>query len=178
MMGEDDCLKGLLSSVPARRIEVPAKTVLLEAGEVAKELFFVQRGCLRLFFYNDGKDISFQFFMEGDHVASFDSLYRQEPSLFSLETLEPSVIYAVKRDDFFALVETNPEVRKLFMETVIERFHNYQRLFLSRITKKPEERYAEMLKEYPQILQRIPQHYIASYLGITPVSLSRIRSRK
>jgi hypothetical protein len=54
----------------------------------------------------------------------------------------------------------------------------YQKLFLSRIKDNPQKRYEDLLEHYPQILQRVPQHYIASYLGITPVSLSRIRNRK
>lgn len=58
------------------------------------------------------------------------------------------------------------------------RFSFYQHLFLSRIKNTPQQRYEELLKEYPNIIQRVPQHYIASYLGITPVSLSRIRNRR
>ena len=65
-----------------------------------------------------------------------------------------------------------------YEEKIIERFHVYQRLFLSRIKNTPQQRYEELLKEHPSIIQRIPQHYIASYLGITSVSLSRIRNRR
>ena len=61
---------------------------------------------------------------------------------------------------------------------ILERLNFYQKLFLSRIKDKPQKRYAELIKTSPKILQRIPQHYIASYLGITPVSLSRIRKRR
>ena len=135
-------------------LSIPSKTVLLEEGKIADKIYLVRKGCLRLFFYNEGKDITFQFFFEGDFVASFDSLYRGTPSLFSLESIEPSE------------------------EKTIERFSFYQHLFLSRIKNTPQQRYEELLKEYPNIIQRVPQHYIASYLGITPVSLSRIRNRR
>ena len=139
-------------------LSIPSKTVLLEEGKIADKIYLVRKGCLRLFFYNEGKDITFQFFFEGDFVASFDSLYRGTPSLFSLESI--------------------PSLRLLYEEKIIERFSFYQHLFLSRIKNTPQQRYEELLKEYPNIIQRVPQHYIASYLGITPVSLSRIRNRR
>lgn len=162
----------------ADNISVPSKTILLEEGRVADKLYLIRKGCLRLFFYNEGKNITFQFFFEGDFVASFDSLYKRQPSLFSLESIEPSEVSAIKREDFYNLIERTPSLRKVYEEKLIERFHVYQQLFLSRIKNTPQQRYEELLKEYPDIIQRVPQHYIASYLGITPVSLSRIRNRR
>lgn len=161
----------------ADSLSVPSKTVLLEEGEIADRLYLVRKGCLRLFFDNDGKDMTFQFFFEDDLVASFDSFYKRTPSLFSLESIEPSELSFVKRDDFFGMVERDMSVRRLYEERLADRFHAYQRLFLSRIRNTPRQRYEELLREHPDIVRRVPQHYIASYLGITPVSLSRIRNR-
>ena len=70
------------------------------------------------------------------------------------------------------------KLREMYEEKLIERFHVYQQLFLDHIKYTPRQRYEKLLKESPQIIQRIPQHYIASYLGITPVSLSRIRNKR
>lgn len=159
-------------------LSIPSKTVLLEEGKIADKIYLVRKGCLRLFFYNEGKDITFQFFFEGDFVASFDSLYRGTPSLFSLESIEPSEVVSIKKEDFYHKIESNLSLRLLYEEKIIERFSFYQHLFLSRIKNTPQQRYEELLKEYPNIIQRVPQHYIASYLGITPVSLSRIRNRR
>ena len=64
-------------------LSISSKTVLLEEGKVADKIYLIRKGCLRLFFYNEGKDITFQFFFEGDFVASFDSLYKGTPSLRS-----------------------------------------------------------------------------------------------
>ena len=89
-------------------ISIPSKTVLLEEGKIADKIYLVRKGCLRLFFYNEGKDITFQFFFEGDFVASFDSLYKRQPSLFFLESIEPTEVFVIKRDDFYALIETVP----------------------------------------------------------------------
>ena len=157
-------------------LSISSKTVLLEEGKVADKIYLIRKGCLRLFFYNEGKDITFQFFFEGDFVASFDSLYKGTPSLFSLESIEPSEVLFIKKGDFYRKIE--PSLRMLYEEKIIERFSFYQHLFLSRIKNTPQQRYEELLKEYPNIIQRVPQHYIASYLGITPVSLSRIRNRR
>ena len=166
------------SLIETANLSIPSKTILLEEGKVADRLYLIHKGCLRLFFYNDGKDITFQFFFEGDFVASFDSLYKQQTSLFSLESIEPTEISTIKRNSFYNHIEQIPSLRKGYEEKLIERFHVYQQLFLSRIKNTPQQRYEELLKEHPDIIQRVPQHYIASYLGITPVSLSRIRNRR
>lgn len=170
-------LNHIESQIKSEYLSVPSKAILLEEGKVAEKLYLIRKGCLRLFFYNEGKDIAFQFFFEGDFVASFDSLYKRTPSLFYLESIEPTELTAIRREDFYNLINNNLSFRQLYEEKLIDRFHAYQQLFLSRIKNTPQRRYEELLKEYPNIIQRVPQHYIASYLGITPVSLSRIRNR-
>ena len=166
------------SQAMAEHLSVPGKTVLLEEGKVADKLYMIRKGCLRLSFFNDGRDITFQFFFEGDVVASFNSLHHRQPSLFSLETLEPAELSVIKKNDFYDLIQRIPSLRQAYEEKLIERFHTYLLLFLSRIRNTPQQRYEELLKEHPDIIRRVPQHYIASYLGITPVSLSRIRNRR
>ncbi|WP_300945412.1 Crp/Fnr family transcriptional regulator [uncultured Muribaculum sp.] len=170
-------LNHIESQIKSEYLSVPSKAILLEEGKVAEKLYLIRKGCLRLFFYNEGKDITFQFFFEGDFVASFDSLYKRTPSLFYLESIEPTELTAIRREDFYNQINNNLSLRQLYEEKLIDRFHAYQQLFLSRIKNTPQQRYEELLKEYPNIIQRVPQHYIASYLGITPVSLSRIRNR-
>lgn len=114
-------------------LSVPSKTILLEEGKVADKLYLVRKGCLRLFFYNEGKDITFQFFFEGNFVASFDSLYKRTPSLFYLESIEPTELAAIRREDFYNLIDNDSSLRQLYEEKLIDRFHVYQQLFLSRI---------------------------------------------
>ena len=171
-------LNNIFASTETNNLSIPPKTILLEEGKIADRLYLIHKGCLRLFFHNEGKDITFQFFFEGDFVASFSSLYKRKPSLFSLESIEHTEVSAIKRDEFYNLIEQTPLLRQEYEEKLIDRFHAYQQLFLSRIKNTPQQRYEELLKEYPNIIQRVPQHYIASYLGITPVSLSRIRNRR
>lgn len=157
---------------------LPTKTTLLEAGEIAQNLYFIKQGCIRLWFNQDGKDITFQFFFEGQGIASIESFIQETPSLFSLETIESTVVWKYSKADIFQIVEDFPELKDKLHKLIVSRLINYTHLFLSRIKDTPQERYENLLKEHPEIIKRVPQHYIASYLGITPVSLSRIRNRK
>jgi len=161
-----------------KRKEIPAKTILLREGEISKNGFYIEQGCIRLFFNNNGKDITFQFFFEGEGVSSVESFRTDQPSLFSIESIERSVIHTVSKRDFQKILETSPTIKKQVEDITVKRLFFYQRLFLSRIKDSPEKRYRELLENNPKLLQRVPQHYIASYLGITPVSLSRIRNRR
>ncbi len=161
-----------------RIIRIPPKTSLLDEGDIAENIYIIRQGCLRLWFNDNGKDITFQFFFEGEMVASFDSLHFATPSLFTLESIESSEVEVIAKERFYEMIEKDAALRKKYENKLIERFHTYQQLFLSRIKNTPKQRYEELLSKRPDIVSRVPQHYIASYLGITPVSLSRIRSRK
>lgn len=155
----------------------PKKSWLLNEGDISKYLIYIERGCVRSWFNNDGDDITFQFFFEGSFVASFESFRKSKPSLFNLETIEPSVLHVIHKDDLTTAVKDLSELKSAVNELLSDRLYHYQKLFLSRIKNRPQHRYEELMKENPEIFKRVPHHYIASYLGITPVSLSRIRKK-
>jgi CRP-like cAMP-binding protein len=159
-------------------MEIPSKTVLLRDGEISCHIFVVKKGCLMQWFNNDGRDVTLQFFFENQPVASIDSFVSSQPSLFTIESIEPSTIISISKETFTALKETYPDLKDRLNEYLFQRFRNYAQLFLSRIKDSPRERYADLVNNHPEIIKRVPQHYIASYLGITPISLSRIRHRK
>lgn len=167
----------ILQDIPHEIVHLPAKAILLEAGNVATDIFLVRTGCLRSWFNADGKDVTLQFFMPGHPVASFDSLVHSTPSEYSIETILPSEVAIIKGLDFKEWLESHPEQLTHGLHFAMDRLSAYQKLFLSQIKDTPQERYEALLKEHPEIIAQIPQHYIASYLGITSVSLSRIRSR-
>jgi len=156
---------------------IGAKTTLLLEGEMARYMYFIREGCLRLWFNKDGKDITFQFFFENQAVSSIESFIDGKPSLFSLESIEPSRIIAVSKKDFSQMLQDLPELNENFQKIVIQRLGHYARLFLSRIKDSPMERYIDLVNNHPHVADRVPQHYIASYLGITAVSLSRLKKR-
>lgn len=157
---------------------IPARTILLHAGEISNHIHFVKSGCIRQWFNKDGKDITVQFFFEGQPVASIDSFLSNQPSLFTIESIEASEIISVSKENFEKLNQIYPEFKDRFHDYLYQRFRNYALLFLSRIKDSPKERYEDLLNNRPDIIKRVPQHYIASFLGITPISLSRIRNRK
>lgn len=161
-----------------KRQEIRAKTVLLQEGQVSKQAWLIEKGCLRSWFNNRGKDITFQFFFEGEGVSSVESFRTNTPSLFTIESIEPCTLLNISKKDFQSIMNSSPSIREEIEEQTFKRLIYYQKLFLSRIKNNPKERYEELIEQRPQVLQRVPQHYIASYLGITPVSLSRIRNRR
>jgi len=158
--------------------DIASITILLHEGEISNHAHFIKRGCLRQWFNKDGKDITFQFFFENQAVASIDSFMNNQPSLFTIESIEPSTILSFSKNNFEQIKQIYPEFKDSFQDVLFQRFRNYAQLFLSRIKDTPQERYEDLIKNHPEIIKRVPQHYIASYLGITPISLSRIKNRK
>lgn len=158
--------------------KIPAATTILEQGDVAHNLYFIDQGCLRLW-HNDGeKDITMQFFFAGQMVSAFESLYLTTASLYSIETLETTTLYKLDRKALLGLMHRSEALQQDALNYICTRFINYQHYFLSRIKDSPAARYRELVANEPRIVARVPQHYIASYLGITAVSLSRIKNRR
>lgn len=163
-----------------KRIEVPAKTILLKEGEISKKLFLIEKGCIRVWFNNNGKDVTFQFFFENNTVASVESFRKKLPSPVFIETIEPSVLWYMHKKDIDAIITETieiPALRDKFINVLFERTFDYMKHFFSFIKDTPSQRYLNLIEEKPQIIKRIPQYYIASYLGITSVHLSRIKNK-
>ncbi|WP_028980430.1 Crp/Fnr family transcriptional regulator [Sporocytophaga myxococcoides] len=161
-----------------KRQEVPAKTTLLQEGEVSKTMYFIEKGCLRTWVNNNGKEVTTQFFFERDSVSSIESFRTNQPSLYSIESLEPCILQTISQNDFQFIVKNLPKVKQDMEEHLFRRLFQIQQLFYSYLKNSPQKRYEELIEQHPEIIQRVPQHYIASYLGITSVSLSRIRNRR
>ncbi len=159
--------------------ELPARAVLLHEGDVSKKAYLIEKGCIRAWFNSKGKDVTFQFFFENEAVSSIESFKRNTASLYSLETVEPTILYWISKADWQTVqaeMNADAETREQLLNITLDRQLNYMNHFMSFIKYSPKERYLQLLKEKPHIIRRVPQHYIASYLGITPVSLSRIRN--
>lgn len=156
---------------------VPKKFMLVNVGDVSREAYFVNSGCARLFYRKDGEEVSANFVFENNFIASLESFLLQVPSRQAIETLEDCELVVLQKERLTELIKKHPRIES-FSRAIAERaFIILQRRASSFILDSPEERYMKMLNEHPQISSRIPQHMIASYLGITPVSLSRIRKR-
>jgi CRP-like cAMP-binding protein len=163
-----------------KRLEVPAKTILLEEGKVSQHYIFIEKGCVRAFFYNKGDDKTVQFFFEDEGLASLESFVNNTPSAFTVETIEPSIVYLLPKQYVTQLMDElsrEPNFAQLTLRLSAARQSHYINELVSFIRDTPEERYQKLLNERPHIVQRVPQHYIASYLGISKVHLSRIKSK-
>ena len=153
------------------------KTNLLRAGNIAKEVYFVLEGCVRLFYEKQGEEISAYFFTEKMFAGAYDSFISQKPSRHSIETIEDCEVLSISHKAFLKLLKDFPKMNEFVRKVLEERFVSLHALFTSQILDSPEERYLNIQKERPDLLMRVPQHQIATFLGITPVSLSRIRNR-
>lgn len=158
-------------------IEVAARTILLHEGKVSRTMYFIEKGSLRTWINSEGREITTQFFFEGDSVSSIESFRSNKPSLYNIESLEPSTLQTITQKDFQQIIDSSPELKNEFEEHMFRRLFQIQQIFFSYLKNSPQQRYQELIEKYPHIVQRVPQHYIASYLGITSVSLSRIRNR-
>lgn len=162
------------------RIEVSAKTTLLSEGDIAKKMFLIEKGCIRAWFNKDGKDITCQFFFENETISSIESFQKNTPSLTTIETIEPSILWMIHKKDLNRIIEEIKEVKELrdtLIDKIFERTFDYMKYFISSIKDTPKQRYLNLIKERPKIIKRVPQHYIASYIGISSVHLSRIKSK-
>lgn len=162
-----------------KRMEVPAKSILLEEGRVSMHYIFIEKGCVRAAINSKGKDKTVQFFFENEGLSSLESFLGGKPSMFKIETIESSIVYMLHKRYVTMLIEElsrEPDFVNILMQISAERQVHYMNEFFSFIRDSPEERYQNLIRDRPHIIRRVPQHYIASYLGITRVHLSRIKS--
>jgi CRP-like cAMP-binding protein len=156
------------------------KTYFAEPGIVCSEVGFIVSGSVRYYNVKDGEEITGYFSFENELVSSYRSFLTREPSLNYIQALEDTRLIIISYKNMQAML-ANP-----LLAYKMERFGRlvaefylicYEERMSSFIIKTPEERYLDLLNTGRDIIQRMPQHYIAHFLGITPVSLSRIRRR-
>lgn len=161
-----------------KEIEIPKKEFILKQGRICFNIYFVQIGLLRCFYNKDDKEISSWFMKEGDVIFSVESFLNQTPGYENIQALEDSLLYYVDYDELQYLYSHCPEFN-FIGRVVTEKYYKLseQRLYSLRM-QKAKERYNFILEHFPQFILRVPSKYIASYLGITEETLSRIRAAK
>ena len=158
------------------REEFPKGAIALNEGEVAHEIVFVGKGMLRQYYYKNGKEVTEHFSYEGCILMCIESLLKQEPTHLMAEALEPAVVYMLPYDVLQKLLEQSKEINA-FYRKVLE-----YSLIVSQIKadswrfETARERYNLLLHHHPEIIKRAPLSHIASYLLMTPETLSRVRS--
>lgn len=157
---------------------VKRKGYLLQEGDVCRYYYFVVSGCFKLFAIDPNfKEHNLQFAAEGDWVADFQSFYDEIPSRLYIEAIEPSVVLQIKHDDLLYLYVNFHKFDRNFRIIIERKFMDYQNRILQNISSTAEERYGVFQKQYPHLMNRLPNTQVASYLGITSEFLSKIRKR-
>jgi CRP-like cAMP-binding protein len=150
---------------------------LLEAGNICRYITFIETGLVRYYINSDGEQQTNYFNKENEFVCNYMSFLPQVPSSVNIQALEDTTVYVISFDDmqqFYATVEHGERFGRLGIEQV---FVNVINQIASLYTDPPDVRYHKFISSFTDIGQRIPQYYIASYVGIKPQSLSRIRKR-
>jgi CRP-like cAMP-binding protein len=152
------------------------KQPYLQEGEVCQHLVWIGKGGLRLFFMDRwGKEHTIEFGLENEFLTDRLSLAQGSPSIYSIEAIRDSEVLLFSREAIDQLSEAIPGFSKLLRMITIQSLSKYQSRILATLTLSADEKYRTLAKQNPQLLQEVPQHMIASYLGITPATLSRVR---
>ena len=156
---------------------VAKKENLLEEGQVCRHHYFVLDGLLRKFYINEkGIEQTTEFAIETWWMADYESYNSGNPSKNNIDALEDTELIMIKKNDFDAVVKAIPNFRSLKEKLETRSYDASQNRILSNISDTAEKRYENFIKKYPDIYNRVPLHMIASYLGLTRETLSRIRS--
>jgi len=157
--------------------ELARNEIIVREGQYNAPLCFVSTGILRCFNLKEDKDITNDFFFENTFVTDFEALSKNNPAKQNFEAIEPAEIYMISTERLFKLSESYPEIREWGAKMAENLFSNLLKNNSILKSDSPSQRYLGMIQEKPMIIQRIPLHYVASYLGITQVHLSRIRKK-
>ena len=157
-------------------ITLAKNEILQPIGHTCKTIYFVKKGIARIYYYKDGLDITESFAAENAIVARAESLFAGRPSQKGIQIVEDAEIIGINAIELFKIYDTYPKVERLFRK-IFEQAHveTIQRMELIQF-HGAEARYKILLSEHPDFIRRIPLKYIASYLGVTQVTLSRIRA--
>ena len=147
-------------------------------GHTCKTIYFIKKGVARIYYFKDGIDITESFFFENSLIARVESLFTGKPSRKAIQVLEDAEIIAINANGLFKLYDTFPEIERLFRKIFEAAYVDTVNRIEGIQFHSAEERYKALLDEDPNVIQRIPLKYVASYLGITQVSLSRIRGQR
>ena len=155
--------------------EYKKKEIIYDIGSYVKDIYFVDKGLLRKFFIDrDGNEKTFHFTMENGFAGDYESFLNKIPCTYGIQALEDTTVVAMSYDLFQMSYKMLNEGEKMGRLLVEDYFILYSNKLQSIYTKTPSERYHAMNKLFPGILSKVPQHYIASYLNISPVHLSRL----
>lgn len=156
-------------------IKLQKGDLVFPEGNVCNAMYYVDRGMVRQFYYKNGKDVTEHFSYEGRIVFCIESFLKQEPSRLLVETLENSTLYAIPYEELHILMSQNHEILTLYRRILEHALISSQEHADSQRFENAAERYERLLQTKPEIILRAPMVYVASFLQMTPETLSRVR---
>lgn len=152
-------------------------TVLLREGQICRNCYFVLQGCVRQYQLVDGTEKTTAFFTEGQAAVLYTSYMEAAPSEYYLACVEDSILTSGTYEEEQRLHARFPKLKYMVHTLMSQDFDALQKRLSSMINQTPEERYMNMFHSQPELLQKVPLHHLAGYIGVTPESFSRIRKR-
>ena len=151
---------------------------LLRERGIADYIYFIEKGVARIYYYKNEREITEWIALDEQFFLSITSFFQRTPSHLVIQTIEPSEVYGIHHNDFMSLADQYHEVERLLRKMVTSSLILSQQRMDSIQFESAQQRYESLLRSSPNIVQRVPLSYIASFLGITLETLSRIRSQK
>ena len=152
--------------------------LLLKENTVSDYIYFIEKGVARIYYYKNGKEITEWVALDGQFFLSITSFFQRIPSHLIIQTIESSEVFGIHHDDFMKLADKYHDIERLLRKMVTSSLILSQVRMDSIQFESAQQRYERLLQTTPQIVQRVPLTYIASFLGITLETLSRIRSQR
>ncbi len=160
-----------------QEVELKKHAILLKYGEVENYMSFISKGIVRFYVPGEESDLTFGFLFENEFVTAYDSFLTRTPSEYQIETLTDTLLWKISHKDLEEVYESTSSGNTIGRKMAERMFLIKSKRELSLLSKTAEERYLDLFSDRPKLLQQIPLKYIASYIGVTPQALSRIRRR-
>jgi CRP/FNR family transcriptional regulator, anaerobic regulatory protein len=159
--------------------KVKRKQYILQEGDICKHFTYVVEGCFKMYGVDkSGIEHNLKFAAEDDWITDLDSLHKEKPSKLFIEAVEPSTILQISKGDLWYLYANYPKFNRNFRVIIEDKYIELQNRLLQIFSSTAYERYESFLVQYPHLASRLPNTQIASYLGITPEFLSKIRNSR
>ncbi len=159
-------------------VQLPKNDMVLRLGERCRSIFLIVSGSARMYYYHEGNEVTSQFFFDQEVIADMQSCYAQKRSFFNIQLLEACNLIAIKYSELENLYTHHHEIEKIGRLIAIECFLEESDRNRSFQMYTAGQRYEQLLKKCPDILNRVSLGHIASYIGVTQIQLSRIRSQQ
>jgi CRP-like cAMP-binding protein len=160
------------------KVDIQSKELILKKGEHCNFIAFIQKGSFRFYIDHEGEEKITAFFFDGDFVTNYRSFLTRKPSDHFIEAMQDSVIYKINLPELQSLYDQHQNIERLGRLIAENLYLMVAKRLDSFMFQSPSERYKELIERNSRLIQEIPQYMIASYLGVKPETLSRIRARK